>query len=134
MNKHQTLGQDGDVANITTAHTSHSDDMRSRMIKYAIAMGIRMVCLVLVFVLDGWWKIVPIIGAVFLPWIAVVIANGGGDTSDPNENALLDHAPQAELSEPDLAPAEEPVILQGEVIPDDDGPVSGTSQAKGSAQ
>lgn len=96
------------------------------MIKYGVAMGIRMVCLVLVFVVDGWWKIVPILGAVFIPWFAVILANGGGDTSNPDENALLDHAPQPELlaAEP-VAPEAEPVVLQGEIIPEPDEPLSG---------
>lgn len=96
------------------------------MVKYAIAMGIRLVCFGLLFVVDGWWKIVPIIGAVFIPWFAVVIANGGSDTSVPEENALLEHAPQAELSAPPEA-EEGPVTLQGEVVPDDAEPETETA-------
>lgn len=138
VSKHQTLSQGDDVANITTAHTSHSDEMRSRMIKYAVAMGIRMACLGLLFVVPGWWKVLPILGAVFIPWFAVIIANGGGDTSNPEENALLDHAPQAELeSAEEVETAPEPVLLQGEIVPDgeageddDPDPADETGQAR----
>ena len=67
------------------------------MIKYAVAMGIRMVCLILIFVVDGWFKVVPMAGAVFLPWIAVVIANGS-DKAEIHSDSLLDYAPLANWS------------------------------------
>ena len=63
---------DSEVHSITDAAGAHSEDMRQRMIKYALAMGIRMVCLILIFVVDGWLKIIAVAGAVFLPWIAVI--------------------------------------------------------------
>ena len=46
------------------------------MVKYSIAMGIRMVCIVLVFVFPAIWWVFGI-GAVVLPYIAVVVANVG---------------------------------------------------------
>src|SRR6476469_4689602 len=76
---------DAEVHSITDAATAHSEEMRQRMIKYAVAMGIRMVCLVLIFVVDGWFKILPVIGAVFLPWFAVVIV-----TVNDNDEAHSD--------------------------------------------
>ncbi len=51
---------DTEVHSITDAAAAHSDEMRQRMIKYAIAMGIRMVCLILIFVVDGWFKLIPV--------------------------------------------------------------------------
>jgi hypothetical protein len=45
------------------------------MIQYAIAQAVRLVCIVLVVVLPDWWKIAPAIGAVFIPYFAVVVAN-----------------------------------------------------------
>jgi len=45
------------------------------MIKYSIAMGIRLVCILACFVVPGYWIIIPVIGAVVLPYIAVVLAN-----------------------------------------------------------
>ena len=47
------------------------------MTKYLIAMGIRLVCIVLVFVVPGWWAVVFAVGAIVLPYFAVVLANVG---------------------------------------------------------
>ena len=98
------------------------------MIKYAVAMGIRMVCLILIFVVDGWFKILPVIGAVFLPWFAVIIANGS-DKAEVHADSLLDYAPLAQLDAP-AAPVpggpepDDPsmTLLQGELVDDEDAP------------
>lgn len=98
------------------------------MIKYAVAMGIRMVCLIMIFVVDGWYRILPIIGAVFLPWIAVVIANGS-DKAEIHSDSLLDYVPMGELDAsgadagPAAAAAEDPsmTLLQGELIDEEGG-------------
>ena len=122
------LSADTEVHSITDAATAHSEEMRQRMIKYAVAMGIRMVCLILIFVVDGWFKVLPVIGAVFLPWIAVIIANGG-DTAEVHSDSLLDYVPVAELDAPgaSAAPAADAsedasmTLLQGELIEEEDG-------------
>ncbi len=113
-----------EVHSITDAAAAHSEDMRERMIKYALAMGIRMVCLILIFVVDGWFKLVAVAGAVFLPWIAVVIANGS-DKAEIHSDSLLDYAPYAELEASEAvesaeAGEDEPTVLQGELISDED--------------
>jgi predicted tellurium resistance membrane protein TerC len=60
---------------ITELPQSPDQERRSRMIRYAVAMGIRMVCIVVAVIVPDWWKVVPLIGAISLPYIAVVIAN-----------------------------------------------------------
>ena len=50
-------------------------ERRSRMIKYTVAMSIRVVCIALCLVAPGWWLLLPAAGAVLLPYFAVVIAN-----------------------------------------------------------
>jgi len=45
------------------------------MIKYTVAMSIRVICIGLCLVAQGWWLLLPAAGAVFLPYFAVVIAN-----------------------------------------------------------
>jgi hypothetical protein len=45
------------------------------MLKYGITMGIRVVCVVLLFFVHGWWLILPAVGAIILPYVAVVFAN-----------------------------------------------------------
>ena len=97
------------------------------MMKYALAMGIRMVCLILIFVVDGWFKLVMVAGAVFLPWIAVVIANGS-DKAEVHSDSLLDYAPLAELESTVWQPEQEEdpsAVLKGEIIDDDDEPTQG---------
>jgi predicted tellurium resistance membrane protein TerC len=119
----------GDTAvhSITDAATAHSEDMHRRMMQYALAMGIRLVCLILIFVVDGWFKLVMVAGAVFLPWVAVVIANGS-DKAEVHSESLLDDVPLAELESPEESEQEEDeqsAVLQGELIEDDDEPTHG---------
>ncbi len=123
-----------DVHNITDAPIAHSDDMHRRMVKYALAMSIRLVCLLLIFVLPGWFKIIAVVGAVALPWFAVIIANGGSDTLNEHAVSLLEQAPLGELDAPDpqrdggMGPGDEAApTLQGEVIVADSegGPTDG---------
>lgn len=60
---------------ITSLPTSPDDERRGRMIRYAVAMGIRMVCIGACFVTPGWWMLIPAFGAVVLPYFAVIAAN-----------------------------------------------------------
>ena len=62
---------------ITTLPESPDDERNRRMTRYAITMGIRVVCVILCFFVHGWWLLLPIAGAVILPYIAVVLANVG---------------------------------------------------------
>ncbi|PTT64324.1 DUF3099 domain-containing protein [Arthrobacter sp. HMWF013] len=113
---------DSGVHSITDASAAHSEDMRHRMMQYSLAMGIRMVCLILIFVVDGWFKLLMVAGAVFLPWVAVVLANGN-DKAEGHSDSLLDSAPLAELESTPEPPAQESTastVLQGELIVDDD--------------
>lgn len=132
-----------EVHSITDAAAAHSEDMRERMIKYAVAMGIRMVCIILIFVVDGWFKIVAVAGAVFLPWIAVVIANGS-DKAEVHSDALLDYVSAAELEGSDRvqesgkaeeAETEQPMtILEGEIVDDNDRPDPNATPEDGRGQ
>lgn len=60
---------------ITELPPSPDDERHWRMIKYAIAMGIRLVCIALCIVVPGWWLLIPAFGAIALPYFAVVVAN-----------------------------------------------------------
>ena len=123
---------------ITTADTALDDDMRSRIIKYSITMGIRTVCFVaayFAFVADLhiiMWLCVA--GAVILPYPAVIFANAGRERSRDDRSALLDQAPLAELP-----PAHGETVsgdtLDGETV--DDEPVDDadfTAAAPGTAE
>lgn len=50
------------------------------MIKYTIAMTIRVLCIFAMLFVEGWWLAVCAAGAIFLPYIAVVLANVGSPT------------------------------------------------------
>ncbi|MBC7724488.1 MAG: DUF3099 domain-containing protein [Burkholderiaceae bacterium] len=65
------------ISSITALPKSPQDDRRSRMTKYLIAMGIRIICIAMCFFVTGWWLAVFAVGAVVLPYFAVVLANVG---------------------------------------------------------
>jgi uncharacterized membrane protein len=74
---------------LTSIAQSPEDERKSRMVKYLIAMTIRVICIVLAMFVQGWLMWVCFAGAIFLPYFAVVIANGvGAGTSN-------DSAPKA---------------------------------------
>jgi hypothetical protein len=60
---------------ITSLPEAPEAERKSRMVKYSIAMGVRLVCIGLCFVTPGWWLILPATGAIFLPYFAVMVAN-----------------------------------------------------------
>ncbi|UYN84929.1 MAG: DUF3099 domain-containing protein [Microcella sp.] len=81
---------------ITSLPTSPDDERRTRMIKYAAAMGIRMICIAACFVTPGWWLLIPAFGAVVLPYFAVVAANTVVNRAGPaveRPGALLPYSP-----------------------------------------
>ena len=70
---------------ITELPPSPERELHARMIRYSVTMGIRVICIALCLVVPGWWLLIPALGAVFLPYFAVVIANaatgrGSGST------------------------------------------------------
>ena len=72
------------VQSATALPASPVDDRAKRMRAYSTAMSIRMACFILVFFVPGYWKIAFAVGAIVLPYIAVVLANvGAGGSSRP---------------------------------------------------
>ncbi len=83
---------------ITTASRPRSEDIRGRERRYLISMGVRTVCFVLAVVFMGHWAMwVFLVGAVFLPYIAVVMANTG--TPDPVDTSIEYHPDVRALGE-----------------------------------
>jgi hypothetical protein len=60
---------------ITTVGQSPELERKSRMVKYLIAMTIRVICIVSAIFVEGWLMWLCFAGAIFLPYFAVVIAN-----------------------------------------------------------
>jgi hypothetical protein len=70
---------------VTEALRSRSDDIRYRERRYLIMMAIRVVCFVIAVVVfakgGGWLTAIPAVGAIVIPYFAVVFANGGREPS-----------------------------------------------------
>ncbi len=66
---------------VTEARLSRSADISYRERRYLIMMGIRLVCFVIAVVLfingAGWLTAIPAVGAIIIPYFAVIFANGG---------------------------------------------------------
>jgi hypothetical protein len=105
---------EGEVYRITGAPPSRSADLDRRINRYLISMAIRTACVILVFVVPGPGRWVFAVGAVFLPYVAVLLANADGARPDagpaPVERRGLTAAP------PQAPPATGPEVLQGQVI------------------
>jgi Flp pilus assembly protein TadB len=73
---------------ITTASAGAGADIAARQKRYVITMGIRTLCFLVVAVLamthagPGWLPWIFVVGAVVLPYIAVVMANAASTKSD----------------------------------------------------
>jgi Flp pilus assembly protein TadB len=65
---------------ISDVGISLSEDQSARQRKYFISMMIRTFCFILAVVLPSPWRWVALIGAVTLPYIAVIAANAGRET------------------------------------------------------
>lgn len=60
---------------ITDAAEAHSEEQRRRVVKYLSSMAIRTACVLGIIMVQGAWQWVLLIGAVILPYLAVVVAN-----------------------------------------------------------
>jgi hypothetical protein len=70
---------------VTEAQRSKSEDIAYRERRYLIMMAIRVVCFVVAVVVfakgGGWLTAIPAVGAIIIPYFAVVFANGGREPS-----------------------------------------------------
>lgn len=88
-----TPGQSPDPVRITTAAAPLSDDIAARSRRYLIQMSIRVACFLGAVLIDHWTRWVLLVGAVVLPYVAVVLANAGreragGPITHPDRSAL----------------------------------------------
>jgi hypothetical protein len=81
-----------EVAVVTAARLSHTDDISLRQRRYVITQGARIACVVLATMLPVSlaWKGVFMLGALALPWFGVVMANAGPTVSRRRKNALVE--------------------------------------------
>lgn len=86
---------------ITSASEAHSSDIGAREIRYAISMGIRTVCFIagiIVWPHSTVAGVVLFLGAIFLPYTSVIMANAGVRTKGQNTHAMPPE-PAGELEE-----------------------------------
>jgi Protein of unknown function (DUF3099) len=88
-------GRQSSVHVVTQARRSLSDDIAYRQRRYLLMMGIRTVCFVIAVVLFlnhfGWLTAIPAVGAIFIPYFAVVFANGGREPD--NTRGFMEYRP-----------------------------------------
>jgi hypothetical protein len=71
---------------ITRVRTSLREDVAGRQRRYFISMMIRTLCFILMVIFPSPWRWIFLAGALFLPYISVVIANAGREpTAGVNE-------------------------------------------------
>ncbi|MET7282699.1 DUF3099 domain-containing protein [Kribbella sp. NPDC005582] len=63
------------VISVTSAQPGRSEDLDTRIVRYAAMMGLRVACFVLAVFTPSPWRWLFVVGAVFLPYFAVVLAN-----------------------------------------------------------
>ena len=88
---------------ITEAQLSLEDQHNARRRKYAVMMAVRVVCLIsaAVFYRIPWLMAIFAVGAVALPWMAVLIANDRPPKKALKVNRLAGHpAPDRALPGP----------------------------------
>jgi hypothetical protein len=83
-----------DVYDITSAQKSLSTDQPGRQRRYFISMMVRTACFILTVILPSPFRWVALAGAVFLPYVAVVVANAGRETIIPGA-AILKKKPRS---------------------------------------
>lgn len=81
-----------EVAVVTSANLSHTDDISLRQRRYVLTQSLRIVCVLLATLLPVAlaWKGLFMLGAVALPWFGVVMANAGPTISRRRQSSLVE--------------------------------------------
>jgi hypothetical protein len=103
---HRTRHQD--VALVTDAKRPMSEDIAFRERRYLLMMGIRVVCFAVTIILfvahAGWISAIPAVGAIVIPYFAVVFANGGREPSNTRGFRIYEPNLPDRFSEPAQEP------------------------------
>ncbi len=79
-NRLTLMADEKEIFDITSAPKGLSADQASRQKRYFISMMVRTACFILTVILPSPYRWVALLGAVALPYFAVVIANAGRET------------------------------------------------------
>jgi len=107
-----TSGRQDEPVLITEAEPSLDEQFRVRRKKYSIMMATRAVCLVLAAVTyhTPWLMAIFVVGAVVLPWMAVIIANDRPPKKAEKPNRYAGHPQPSRALE---APPGESRVIEG---------------------
>lgn len=103
---------------VTSAGVNPAEDRAHRMRMYFIAMSLRVLCVVSLFWVRGWWILLVAAGAILLPWFAVLVGNavahGGESQPDAPEPLQLagSETPEPDASEQTGSPADALIVVE----------------------
>ena len=106
------------VQGVTTASAARSEDREARMKVYLVQMLIRTVCFGAALFTTGWWQLLFILGAVALPYVAVVQVNNAGPRQAGSLRAVPAEGPELTARPVDAPGPASPVVLTGDVVDD----------------
>ena len=99
---------------ITDARGASSVELDQRVKRYTLAMAFRMACFLSMVFVDGWLRWTLLAFAVFLPYVAVVLANQADQRTRPSE---VEHG--APEDAPQLTPGVHAEVIEGDVVEDE---------------
>lgn len=82
------MSTEPEIHRITEAPVALTQDQTGRAKRYFISMMIRTICFVLTVILPNPYRWITFLGALFLPYISVIVANAGRETILRNPNKL----------------------------------------------
>lgn len=107
---------------------ARSEDVARRRRIYTIQMAIRTVCFLALPFVPGWWKLVALVGAVVLPYVAVLMANDPDLETTPEDSVPSPDGPAALPAAPAAPGPARPLVIRYdeegrlEDVPDTDRP------------
>ena len=96
VGKSKSKSKATNIYDITAAPASLTRDQAGRQRRYFISMMIRTACFLLTVLLPSPYRWFALLGAVTLPYVAVVIANAGRESFSPGESLVKDKAKSLE--------------------------------------
>ena len=82
------MAKEDEIFDITSAPEGLSADQAARQKRYFISMMVRTLCFILTVILPSPFRWFALVGAVFLPYVAVVVANAGRETIGTGTSVL----------------------------------------------
>mgnify|MGYP003441968741 FL=1 len=113
------------------------------MRSYYVAMSLRLLCVASLAFVRGWWIIIPALGAILLPYFAVMIGNaiGSRDGSAPAEltpqaltGAPVESPEASEASGPLLIVVDAPADRRASARPESPAAPQARASAEGSPE